>query len=574
MCKNIVQKGTVYYFRLNIPTDLQPFFPNKNTGKNKTVIMKNLNTGDKRKASKFAGSLALQWKAKFVDLRTSKTKAIDPAVLEYDLHTHLDRLQADDKLKRAEPKAPAKFPNLTTVPGQSAHELNQTSKSLWLSELQSCLTNNDFSLIQDEIEIFMRRNGYAYPQGTLEYNQIARGIIETHIRLNTLSQRRDAGDVLGGDFVQAITKPPAQKKISVDVDSVKAFPLSELIPDFIDSGDFAVTTKTKYNEDLQNFMEIIGDISIGEIGHDTMREFRNALKQLPKAKNKSPLYREKSIAELLETDIPKKDRLSARTVTNKIMTISSFFKWAILEGYMETNFAKGKGIRGAKSTTAIYQRFSTQDLTNIFTDKRYVNDTHNKHWHFWTPLLALYTGARQSALAALHCDDLRQTEDEIWYLHIRKDKTPSGKRDIPLHDFIIKELNFPAFVQQQKAKGHETIFQIKPKNDRDGQRISDWWTKTFTPKINISPAEEGRKKVFHSFRSCLINAAKQNGASTRKLEETVGHSDSTGTRQMSMSKDYYADYHAIKARYEDVIKPLNFVVEGMGHLRRSKYVVK
>lgn len=202
-----------------------------------------------------------------------------------------------------------------------------------------------------------------------------------------------------------------------------------------------------------------------------------------------------------------------------------------------------------------------------------------QHWHFWVPLLALYTGSRQSPIAALRCDDLRQTESGIWYVHILKDKTESGaRRNVPLHDFIVEELNFPAFVERQKSLGHETIFQIKPKAGRAGQRVSRWWRETFigTPKkrVELSPAGEGRRKTFHSFRSTLINAAKQAGADIRKIEETVGHADPTGKREKSMSGDQYAEDYLVEIRYEDVIKPVHFPVEDMVHLKRSKYVIR
>ncbi|MGE4193419.1 MAG: DUF6538 domain-containing protein [Pseudodesulfovibrio sp.] len=573
MCKNLVLKETVWHFRLNVPADLRASF-------GKTVIMKSLKTGDKRTASKLAKSLSLQWKAKFEEVRASQSAALDPAALEHELAGQLDQLQSQDKLKRAQPPSlvqAVKFILLDQFNQRDKDaERLKLERTSFLNKLQTCLKTNNFNLIQEDIAAFMREHGYHYKPRTIEYNQIARGVVENIVRLATLTQRRDAGDVIGGDLVRTIATPTPRPTIDLDVNSVKPYPLSEIIADYIKKrqDQWAVRSVPKFTAELHDFLEITGDIPMSQIGHATIRDFRETLLRLPSHRNKKKAYRNKTISQLLEMEIPESDLLTPKTVDDKVKTVSGFLKWAVEDGYIEYNYAQSKGIKGAKTASATYQPYSDADLQNIFADKRYVKDQFNKDWQFWMPLLALFTGARQSALAALRCDDLHKTENGVWYIHIEKDKTKSGRRDVPLHKFLVSGLNFPAFVASKKAQGHERIFQTRFLNNNYGHEVSKWYNGSFMPKIAIEEPEEGRRKTFHSFRGTLINAAKQNGSDVSMIEETVGHADSTGRRVKSMSADYYANPHEIEARFKNVIEPIRFVVEDMQHLRRSKFMVK
>jgi len=372
------------------------------------------------------------------------------------------------------------------------------------------------------------------------------------------------------------SNPPATREVDDDINisSVKPFPLSKVIPIYIDmkQGNWEIRSITKFSAELHEFLEISGDVPIAQIGHATIRGFRDTLLKLPSHRHKKKAYRSKTIAQLLESKIPEKDLLSDKTVDDKIKTVSGFLKWAEGEGYVDRNYALGKGIKGSKPTSAVFQPYSDSDILNIFNHRHYTEDCFSKDWQFWMPILALFTGARQSALAALLCDDLRQTPGGIWYIHISKDKTKAGKRDVPLHDFITKELNFPAFVASLKAQGHDRIFNTKFQNNNYGHEVSKWYNGSFIPKIAIEEPEEGRRKTFHSFRGTLINAAKQNGSDVAMIEETVGHSDSTGKRNKSMSTDYYSSDYYVETRYKNVIQPVHFVVEDLEHLWQSKFV--
>ena len=66
-------------------------------------------------------------------------------------------------------------------------------------------------------------------------------------------------------------------------------------------------------------IELIGDKPIGEYSNLDGRTFRTSIISLPKNRKKMKQYRNKTLHELLEIDVPEEDRLSVDTQT----TISS-----------------------------------------------------------------------------------------------------------------------------------------------------------------------------------------------------------------------------------------------------------
>lgn len=365
MCKNLIKRSgsQCWYFRIAIPVDLQGIIGRK-------MIKRSLGTADKRKAERMVKSLSSQWKSKFKELRASTTIPVDAAVLEYELADHLDKLQADDKKRRAEPIGPMmdSLARFQSVKGQSASEVSATSKAIWISELQACLVSNDFSLVHNQVEAFMRQNGYAYPPGTIEYNQIARGLIETHIRLNTLTQRRDAGDVLGEDLVRTVAAPsrPAREVVSLNVE---VHPVSEIIPLFLNQKSLedkpiVQTTVDKYTDALNEFIEIMGDMPMADVDHGSIRDYRDTLLKLPVHRNKKAELRDMSVAELLEMDSFKTQ--STTTVNGKLSALKGFFDFAKDEGYVSENYVLGKQLKGITNSRVVYQRYSSQDLVSIF----------------------------------------------------------------------------------------------------------------------------------------------------------------------------------------------------------------
>jgi len=310
------------------------------------------------------------------------------------------------------------------------------------------------------------------------------------------------------------------------------------------------------------------------MSHAILRDYVEVLKKLPPNYTKNhPDKHPLDIATM------KHDRLiTPRTINDKIGIVSRFFKWCIDQGYMDINYAERKRVPGGKPQHSTHEPYTLEDLQKIFNAPQYVEDKHRSPYQFWLIPLALFTGARQSELAQLRCDDLYET-DGLWCIRIMPDendesssvKTHNAIRTIPLHPVLVKELNFPAFVERVRKQGHKRIFhEIMPRDGSYGKVVSQWYNDRFRKKLDLSPPRKNFKKDFHSFRNTFINAAKQARVDVRMIEETVGHASAIGSHRPSQSGDFYAGSYGEKIRYEELMLKVVFEVD-MNHIKHSRY---
>lgn len=356
--------------------------------------------------------------------------------------------------------------------------------------------------------------------------------------------------------------PPAhtQPRLALKTRSTKPT-ISKIIEKYIPTVGSNENTREKYNFTLSEFKTISGDLTPEKISHETLRNYVQILSRLPRYYTSR--FKDKPISELAKEK--HEDCLTARSINDKVAIVSRFFKWCINQGYIETNFAEGKKVPGGKPTHSTHQAFSIEDLKQIFSTLADNLETFNKPFHFWLPLLALYTGARQAELAQMRCDDIKLIDD-IWCLLVKKNdhdpnsrlKTTNAARIIPLHPVLIDRFAFHQFVARTKTAGNERVFsECKPYRGKYGKDVSAWFNNSFKRKLNIATAP-GFKKDFHSFRNTLINTVKQAGCDIRMAEETFGHFQSGGGQ--SMSYDYYASPYSVRQRYEEVICKVEFPI--------------
>lgn len=91
--------------------------------------------------------------------------------------------------------------------------------------------------------------------------------------------------------------------------------------------------------------------------------------------------------------------------------------------------------------------FEASDLKAIFSTPVYTNGSRptggGGEAAAWLPLIALFTGARQSELAQLRIEDLKQdSQSGLWFFDIgteggRSIKTASSRRKVPVHPHLV-----------------------------------------------------------------------------------------------------------------------------------------
>ena len=194
-----------------------------------------------------------------------------------------------------------------------------------------------------------------------------------------------------------------------------------------------------------------------------------------KNRKKVKRYRDKTLKEVLEMDIPQSDKMSFDNVSKLISRMSSLWNFFADEypEYVKENVFKSKSIRvNPKKKKDRREEFSEDDLHLIFNPKTYLpaifenSKSKIKYPYYFVPLLAIFTGCRLEELCMMRVKDIMKVNG-VWVYHIREEgeygeeetrvKNPYSERDVPLHSVLVDILGFVKYVMQmKKGIGHFT----------------------------------------------------------------------------------------------------------------------
>jgi len=330
-------------------------------------------------------------------------------------------------------------------------------------------------------------------------------------------------------------------------------PLSEVINSYQEEGEtlqrWNSKTLPQIKATLKLPLEIVGDMPIGSFNKEVAREFKQKYIKLPANINKKREYKDKSINELLNMDIPEDHRLAHNTINNNLIRISTFFKWAEDNGYVDKNPMSGLTLGKKKRASEERQAFNQYDLKSLFESAEYKKGFKEAYCH-WVPIIALYTGARLEEICRIRLENFKEIDD-IKIIEVAPDKEWKGKssaamRIVPMHPKLI-ELGLLDFVTDQQDKGHTRLFpELSGQRDGYGARVSKWFAR-YRKKCGIT--ESG--KVFHSFRHTLANELKQNSVPIEISKAILGHEDA------SMTYGRYGKTYKVEVMYE-AVKQVDF----------------
>jgi integrase len=234
-------------------------------------------------------------------------------------------------------------------------------------------------------------------------------------------------------------------------------------------------------------------------------------------------------------------------------------------GILKANPVEGLRLKDTRRKDELRDVFTSEDLSKLFIEsKEYGQNKHRVPENFWIPLLALYTGCRMEEMCQLYVDQVVKI-DRIWCLDI-DEKYPdqsiktSEKRIIPLHPFLIDELNFHQYVQNQPPEGRIWTNLVRI-NSRYGHSFGKWFG-DFKRRSGIN----SRKKVFHSFRHTVITHLKYKDVKDRFISELVGHS-------VEGEKGRYGKRFDPERLLKETVMKLDFHKElDFSHLKSSRWV--
>jgi len=555
----ITRQSCGYCFRISVPPDVSKFV-------SKREIRYALRTGSREVAKRRAVPMASFARKVFMDIRKGgRVRELSEDDLHKLMQQYFRQTLEEDERSRVMEDAP--LPREVLLEELQGHEYSEECLS---DALASC---NYESVIQP-VERLLLANGIELdPQG-YSFKKLCREMLKAQMGVLQVLKKRGMGDYsLNGHPTIIQPSPasqPAQPAPTPRED--KGIKLSELIREYIEenvrAGSWTAKTKADIHASSMLLMGIIGDMPVKSITRRTTSEYKKALLRIPSNMRKKRAYRAKSLRQILAMDIPEKDRMSMTTVNKLIDRASMLFKWAVRNGHMDSNPAEGMMLKRDKRVDEERKVFSTDDLYKLFNSREYLADRHIGPHTFWVPILGLYTGCRIEEICQLHLDDIKQVDD-TWCIDIIADaedkqvKTEAAKRLVPLHPFLLNDLNFLQYVEHLKNKGHVRLFQnLSRLRDGYSHAVSQWFRKY---RARCGVTDKG--KVFHSFRHTFINTLKQNPQVTDEnmIAELVGHEVS------SITMGRYGKRYSPKVLFEQVIKNLSYAVD-LSHLKESQFV--
>lgn len=345
---------------------------------------------------------------------------------------------------------------------------------------------------------------------------------------------------------------------------------------------WSLITKEHVWGKLSPLYEYYGDFTISEFSRDHAKMFFEILNTIPIYRNTRPQYKKFTIHQLMKRKHD--DHYSVSSINDSLSYLAGFTGWLNAEGYIEPIVVNDLKINEDRTRRQKRPPFTQQDLLTIFTAPRYVRDTCRNSALFWLPIIGLYTGARLEEIAQLRLNDISEI-DGIWCLNVtdlekgqtkpkkkserapedKKIKNASSRRIVPIHPFLLDDLNLLKLVEKRKKDKVIHLFpNLRPnKKGKRGISVSKSFGK-FKKKLPLS----SENCTFHSFRHTVINFFKQNTLEDKICKEVTAHSSS----DKSAYSDYGDDYN-VKIKYEKVILKLDFEID-LSHLKKSKYVIK
>jgi integrase len=439
------------------------------------------------------------------------------------------------------------------------------SLSFIISDRKRQLALNDYGNIRQWVDDLLEKHSLEVGPVSASYKTLCREMLKVQIRGLGIIERRSLGDYSGPVSPMRVVTLPSQQ-LPEPLQEEEEVRFSEVVKDYIaetkPTGRWKPKTEEQYRAAFDHFIEIMGDLPLNSIDHKLVREYKRILLKLPANRKRSPKYRDKSIQELLNMDIEKP--MSISNVNRYLKRASHALNYAVRNGLMSRNPVSDMMIPESKEKKRV--PFEAEDLKKIFHSKDYLEDSHNESFKFWLPILALFTGCRLDELAQLHLDDIRK-ENRIWLLDINDEqeknvKTEDSKRLVPIHPFLLNELNLVGYVQSLRDTGEKRLFpELEQLRDGYGQKAGQWFSRYKVSHCGITD----ERKTFHSFRHTFCDTlAQSTDVEERAIIQLAGHANN------HITFGRYTKGLRPKALHDAVCK-LNHDVE-LQHLTRSRYV--
>lgn len=229
--------------------------------------------------------------------------------------------------------------------------------------------------------------------------------------------------------------------------------------------------------------------------------------------------------------------ISSANLKTKLSRLKTLVNYGHDNGLIKERAADG--VRVAKAKVKSRVPFDDQSLKQLFSGPIH-QDGHRPtlgrgEAAFWLPLIALYTGARLEEIAGLRVDDLMELGFEVdgadqtaWFFRFSPDpaanralKNDDSERAVPIHPELIR-LGLLKYRDELRFSDESQLFPLLTQH-KSGKRAHKWgqWFGTY---LRTDCQVTDTRKVFHSFRHTLKDAARECGIPEDIQRAIMGHS--------------------------------------------------
>lgn len=272
---------------------------------------------------------------------------------------------------------------------------------------------------------------------------------------------------------------------------------------------WAITIARENNRFYEVLMHVLGDIPVGSITKQHIRQTLAVIENLPR-RNVKP-YSEMTLEECIDFDVPEDDLISSANVKKHLKIYSSFFKVFLKDEKDILEKAPTEGIKYevTENKGGHYSRPEMQRLIerlSTFTD-----------WRKDYFLTLIYTGARRGEMADIRKEHIRKDEETgRYYIFIEDGKTEHAQRQIP----ISKSIEALLLARIKPLKDGDLVFNDLPTYEYTAIQWRSLMDDCNVPKYN----EFGQKRVIHACRHTFISEAIAKTGNAALVQFVVGHS--------------------------------------------------
>jgi integrase len=411
--------------------------------------------------------------------------------------------------------------------GMSARQVYRKEETLQLvlPVAKQDLAKGDISRYQYEINSLLEVFRINLDPNCASYRELGIAWLKAFIRALEVQARR-----LSGEPVDTPEFPDVTSDAATGSESLRA-----ALQGWKKAKRRSTTTLREFNYAIDRFVELHGDLPIARITRKHVREFREALQQMPK-RRKGALIKA-TLPELLKcgNENPEVDKVSAATINKLLGGVQAVAVWGRDNGLIPDEVPWPDPFSNMRLAAELPTRapWQTEELKRLFGSPVFAEGARPAGGRgeaaFWLPLLGLFTGARLGELAPLTTADITtDAPSGITMITIREDleqgrtlKTLASRRVVPVHPELIR-IGFLEFVESLRPKEAKEarLFPLLTAGSRGG--LGEGWSKWFGRYIR-GIGITNRDSVFHSFRHSFKDALRTAGIGEDVNDALLGH---------------------------------------------------